>query len=473
MESDYDLKLLAEHAKSTQFKGRQLIVVGTEHINRLLIYDISPAVREDEIYGMLHDISKGLYGVTLFDTNTPQGILSAGVCLVEYDDYSSARSGMLAIIQRHTELRSVLSPEFKVMWAEPLFDYFAEFALCTRALQVKNLPVTYQFEDLHRAFAKYGSILKIRRYASHALIYYSKPSEARLAFESLASLELPSGVICKLSLARIKLKDTPSAESASPDHSPSADKLYTVNLLELGSSETVGLTHFLLHGSLPEQDLLMSKARTIIKRAAFAHASAHQPPPASKEYMPQEPRYDAVPVVDTTSLQGKRMVAENMEREESSYTYKKPKPDSDVNPFTAQPAMAHYYAPREMASPSPMSSHYMRPQPPMMPPPQPQPHMSSYPSYPQYGAGRYQPAYNHMTSEAPGKARTWESVGYSPASGMGHSGFRQSTMEMLAKMTQQEQIKYLQQCIQQNKLSDPSLLQFLSRLALQQPAKQV
>ena len=54
-EGEHELKMLIEHVKNTQFKGRQLNVVGTEHINRLLIYDISPVVREDEIFQVLHE----------------------------------------------------------------------------------------------------------------------------------------------------------------------------------------------------------------------------------------------------------------------------------------------------------------------------------------------------------------------------------------------------------------------------------
>ena len=390
-ESEHELKMLIEHAKNTRFKERLLGIVGTEHINRLLIYDISPVVREDEIYGVLREISKGLYGVTLFDTNTPQGILSAGVCLVEYDDYICARSAMLAIFQRHTELRAVLSPEFKVMWAEPLFDYFAEFALCTRALHVKNLPVSYPFEEFYRQFSKYGNILKIRRYSNNALIYYSKPSEARLAFESLSEFELENGVICKLSLARIKLKDTNHSPELPPTEAITS-KLSTLNLLELGPTESIGLTQLLMHGSLPDHDLILNKARSIVKRASFAHMAAHQATPAQSVVQPKElPNYDIVPVTDSISIQGKRLA--EIERDDV-YSYKKPKQDLDTNPFVTQ---AHYYGADQ--------PHFMRPPsvPPAPPITQPSQHSVYTPSYQhRYSASSYNNmSPSHSTTSIP------------------------------------------------------------------------
>ena len=333
---------MAEHVKAVPFKGRLLSLISVEHINRLLLYDVSPAVREDEIYALLRDISKGLYGVTIFDANTPQGVLSAGVCLIEYEDYSSARAGMLSIIQRHAELRAVLSPTFKVMWAEPLFDYFAEFAQCTKALHVKHLPLAYPTEDLYKIFAKHGNVLKIRRYSDRALIYYSKPSEARGAYDVLTSeLKLPTGAVCRLSLTQIKLKDSPQGSSESVVEVP------TINLLEMDANETMGLTQQLLYGTIPANDPLLNKARAIVKRAAFSLA-------AQKEYavpsQPPQPQYDNVPVViDTTSLQGKRPT--DLEREDYQYKKLKPEPmvelssSSSANPFigTTAPTTKSFY----------------------------------------------------------------------------------------------------------------------------------
>lgn len=327
VDTEQSMRILIDYLKKSTFQGKQLVGIGSEHINRLLIYDISPAAKEDEIYGILRDISKGLFGVTLFDTNTPQGLLTAGVALVEYDDYLSARNAMLAIIQRRTELRAVLSPDFKIMWAEPLFDYFAEFALCTRALHIKNLPVSFPYSTLVRLFEKHGTIIKIRRYASHAFLYFSKPSEARKAFECFPDIELSSGVICKLSLTRIKLKESnnimpplPQATNESNTSLLLAQQIPLTTFLELGPNENQGLTELLLRGSLPDYELLLNKSRSIVKHIAIlqAHSSDNEQ--------------------TNESLVGKRV---NPNIPEEIINYKQPRIEQEVNPLMYQQSNYH------------------------------------------------------------------------------------------------------------------------------------
>ena len=53
------------------------------------------------------------------------------------------------------------------------------------------------------------------------------------------------------------------------------------------------------------------------------------------------------------------------------------------------------------------------------------------------------------------------------------TAFRQVTADAFAKMSSDDQLNYVQQYIQIYKSTDPSLLQLLSRISSQQPAKQV
>jgi len=294
-ESDNDLKLLLEYIKLKPFKEKQLSVIGIEYINSLLLYDISPLVQEEEIYSVLKDISKGLCNITMFDTITPHKVLSAGVCLIEYDDYFTARHGMFSIIQRHAELRTVLSPIFKIMWAEPLFDYSSEFALYSRAIEVKNVPLSCTTEYLHDLFKKYGDVLKIRRYSTCSIIYFSKASEAKEAYENLMEFELSNGITCKVSMAKLYIEE--SAEQS----------IDTFNIHEMNPDESMGLVQQLLYETTSISEMLSNKARNIIKMEASKVATQQE-----------QPIYDINPV-DTLTLQGKRPP----EIERGAYQYKK------------------------------------------------------------------------------------------------------------------------------------------------------
>lgn len=423
-------------------------MIKSEHINRLLIYDISPTVREDEIYSVLRDICKGLTRISLFDTNTPKGVLSAGVCLCEFEDYLAARMGMFSIIQRHAEIRPILSPTFKVMWAEPLFDYFMEFGFCTKAVHIKNIGISLSTENLYSILQKYGTITRIRRYANHALVFFVKPSEARNFIESLNSkLELPTGMICKLALSRIKLKDQEHSEITQESAS---DQIQTLNLHEIDQNETMRLTQHLLYGSLSGSTLepLLSKAKSILKRAAFNNSSTNK----SAEHIAVQYETPQM-VIDTSSLPSKRSPSE-IEREE--YKYKKPKPE--IEPIASNPFMAkNYYDQRYAPIPKPTFGSTM----PNIHTSQPVSSYSNSPTNPyQY---RYQSPGNIGHETKP------ENFGR-PVQTSNISGFKQVTAEAFARMSQQDQIKYVQQYCQVFKSSDPNILQALSRFG-QAPAK--
>ena len=320
-ESEYDLKTLFDFLKSTPFKGKFLSTVGIEHINRLILYDISPIVSEEEVYSLLKDVSKGFCGITLFDTVTLHGVLSSGVCLIEYSNYSAARLGMLSIIQRHAELRGVLSPSFKVMWAEPLFDYSCEFALYSKAIEVKNIPLSCSSEKLCGIFKKFGTILKIRRYSTYSVVYFSKASEAKSAFESLMEFELDNGITCKTSMAKITIEDL---TEDSPESS-------SVNMFDIGLNESMGLVQQMIYGSDSTNEILLSKARDILKIEEYKLNSQHQQIP-----------YDNVSAsLDTPSFQGKR--PPEIERE--NFQYKKPK--LEMNSFTG----GNFYDQRHLQMP--------------------------------------------------------------------------------------------------------------------------
>lgn len=291
-------------------------MIGMEYINSLLLYDISPLVQEEEIYEVLKDVSKGLCSITMFDTLTPHKVLSAGLCLIEYDDYFTARHGMLSIIQRHAELRGVLSPSFKVMWAEPLFDYAGEFALHSRAVEVKNVPLSLPTERLYDLFKRFGSVLKIRRYAGSGVVYFAKAGEAKAAHEELTEFALENGITCKVAMAKICIEEA----------TEQVVEAKTVNLHEVGSAESMALVQQLMYENSPISEML-SKARSVIK-AEMSKAVVQQ----------EQVMYESISAVADTSLQGKRPP----EIERSTYQHKKSKPDdgSFVSPrYAGTPPM--------------------------------------------------------------------------------------------------------------------------------------
>jgi hypothetical protein len=505
LDSEHAMKLLAEHMRTVQFKGRRLSLVGAEHINRLVIYDISPAVREEEIYGILRDMTKGLYGVTLFDTNTPQGILSAGVCLVEYEDYVSARTAMVALIQRRIELRTILSTEFKVMWAEPLFDYFAEFALCTRVLHIKHLPLSQSFDGLLALFQKHGPIMKVRRYARHAFVFFASPAAARLAYESNPEIELGSGVVCKLSLARIKLKETTSAEGLALEGLSDSAKASTLSLYELGAHESIGLMQHLLHGYLPDQDSLLTKARNITKRVSFAHMAPHSAVPSSGQSPASGPSPSSGPIPGQGQGLGPvsaptpgpglglrpgdpaPMHIRPNKRPYDSYAYdnidskklkqdpESPGPMSQAQTYQQDPYaysrqdMHEPYRHPPMQSSQPQQQAYMRQQPYQYSYEQP-PYVPPTPyAVPPQGL----PGPSAGTGMPPMMGRPYPPRSPGTGTGTGTGIGTPAGPAPGQKMLTPEQIRYLQQYIQMYKSNDPSVLQILSRLASQPPAKQV
>eukprot|EP00826_Nyctotherus_ovalis_P002937 TRINITY_DN10590_c0_g1_i1.p2 TRINITY_DN10590_c0_g1~~TRINITY_DN10590_c0_g1_i1.p2 ORF type:complete len:369 (+),score=98.18 TRINITY_DN10590_c0_g1_i1:248-1354(+) len=352
-----------------------------EYINSLLLYDISPLVQEEEIYEVLKDVSKGLCSITMFDTLTPHKVLSAGLCLIEYDDYFTARHGMLSIIQRHAELRGTLSPNFKIMWAEPLFDYSGEFALHSRAVEIKNVPLSFSTERIYDIFKRFGNVLKIRRYAGSGVVYFAKAGEAKAAREELTEFELENGVTCKVTMAKTCIEE-PTEQAA---------EARSINLHEVGSTESMALVQQLMYENSPISEMLLNKARNIIK-AEMSKAVIQQ----------EQVMYESISAVADSSLQGKRPP----EIERSTYQHKKPKPDD-----------GSFVSPRYAGTPPAYNS----------------------------AAYQYRPNVPAVRSVAPEPAVSWE---HRRASAAPRSGFTQITREAFERMPKEDKIKYVQQYYQ-------------------------
>lgn len=389
-ETEEDLQLLIEYVKSTPFKGKQLSIISAEYINSLLLYDISPLVQEEEIYEVLRDISKGLCSITMFDTATPHKVLSAGVCLLEYDDYLTARHGMLSIIQRHAELRGVFSPSFKVIWAEPLFDYSSEFALHSRVIEIKNVSLSCTTEFLYNLFKKYGEIQKIRRYSTSCIIYFTKVSEARAAYENLMEIELDSGITCKVSMAKLHIEEI---TEQTPD-------IKAVNLHDVNAMESMNLVQQLMYETSPISEMLLNKARSILKVEASKAASQQE-----------QAMYDNIPIpTEAPTIPGKRPP----EIERSTYQYKKIKVEDGG--FGG----GGFYDQR-YAGPPPI-----------------------YNSNPY----QYRPNTGLVRSAPPEITANWEQRRTPPAGVPRSTGFAVTTREAFDRMSKEDRIKYVQQYYQ-------------------------
>lgn len=358
-----------------------------EYINSLLLYDISPLVQEEEIYEVLRDISKGLCSITMFDTTTPHKVLSAGVCILEYDDHLTARHGMLSIIQRHAELRGVFSPSFKVIWAEPLFDYSSEFALHSRAIEIKNVSLSCTTEFLYNLLKKYGEIQKIRRYSMSCIVYFTKASEARAAYENLMEIELDSGITCKVSMAKLHIEEI-------TDQAPD---IKAVNLHDVNTTESMNLVQQLMYETSPISEMLLNKARSILKVEASKAASQQE-----------QAIYDSISIsTETPIIAGKRPP----EIERSAYQYKKIKVEDGS--FGA----GGFYDQRYAGSPPYNSNPYQH--------------------RPNTGLVR------GMTPEV-----NWEQRRTSTAGVPRSTGFTATTREAFDRMSQEDRNKYVQQYFQ-------------------------
>lgn len=257
-----DAKLLIEYVEAYPFNGKKLTVVSSEDVTKLLLFNVSPLIQKEELFEVFAYISEGLVKVTVL-TAAPYKFLSTGTFLIEYRDFGTMSDACALARQRHTELAATLGPEFEVTVAEPFVDYGNEFALCSSAVKVENLPLSCATRHLHRAFNKYGNIVKIRRYAECGVVYFERIEEARKVYSSVGEFVDDEGVGHTVEMAKF-------LEEGGVDAS---EKMKAVTVFKLGYEQSLQLAHQLISES-PVSERLLIKAGYILAREQEQATSA-------------------------------------------------------------------------------------------------------------------------------------------------------------------------------------------------------
>lgn len=151
---------------------------------------------EKDLFLILSKATNNLKRVIIADDPEVPG-KSLGIAVVQYQSHEDCSSAQQIFSDNFT----IMDKTVKSCWKDPNYDIITELSYETRVIEIWPLSYHTTVHDLKQIFDKFGTVLRIKKYATKCLVEFETIQSCKLAYESLNEKRV-DGLVWNMTPAR-------------------------------------------------------------------------------------------------------------------------------------------------------------------------------------------------------------------------------------------------------------------------------
>ena len=203
----------------------------------LIINNLPSIISEKDLFLLLNKLTPNLRRIIIADDTEICG-KTLNLAVAIYTNYEAAKDAFEIL----TLNNKIMQNTIQVAWKEPAYDIISELAMETKTIYIKNMSFSTSFERLKTLLSKYGTIVKIKKFADKAFVQYDSIKSAKKASEALQDKRI-DGMLWRIYPAK-------SYDEEKAKENSDKNIMFSKNFLEEADQHV--LLRFSYDGTLPE-----------------------------------------------------------------------------------------------------------------------------------------------------------------------------------------------------------------------------